>query len=231
MYTCPICFKEHNSAEFKCSCGYERLKSYREEDFLFEIYKYSKNVFTNKIDFENSKLDFDETDNEIVIYEALGDSCSVSKVAINSPKYVKTDEGILPFDLQVKSLIIDVDEISRRVLDESNVQMIFLGKRVKKIDGENLNLCSKVKYIEVDSKNNYFSSDNNVLFDKDKKVLLNYARFKKEEEYYIPSTVKRVASEAFYECEYLKVIHASKKTVFVAGAIDSKNPIKIVYDL
>lgn len=231
MYSCPICFKEHNSAEFKCSCGYERLKSYKEEDFLFEIYKYSKNIFNNKIDFENSKLDFDENDNEIIIYEVLGDSYSISKVAVNSSKYVKTDEGILPFNLKVKSLIIDVDEISRRILDESNVQMIFLGKRVKRIDEDNLNLCSKVKYIEVDSKNNYFSSDNNVLFDKGKKVLLNYARFKKEEEYYIPSTVKKVASKAFYLCENLKVIHVSKKTVFEPGAIYSKNPIKIVYDL
>lgn len=231
MHTCPICSKEHDNSEFKCSCGYERFKNYKETDYLFEIYKFSKNIFNHKIDWRTSELDVTENENEVIIYEDLENEYAVSTVTIETDKYVKTDEGILPFNLKVKSLIIDVDEISKNILDESNVQMLFLGKRVKKIEGNNIKLYSKIKYIEVDSKNEYFSSDNNVLFDKEKKTLLNYARCKGEEEYFIPTTVKKVESKAFYECENLKVIHASKNTKFAADAISSRNEIKIVYDL
>lgn len=229
MVTCPICFKEHNTELFKCECGYQRMKKYDEKDYLFEIYKFSKNVFNNTISFDNAKLYSVENEEKENIYEIIENNNSVVKVDIQDNKYSIADEGILSCHLNVKSLLINVDEIRWNILDEASVKMLFIGSKLKKIDGVNLNHSYLLRYIEVDKENKYFSSENNVLFDKEKTCLLNYASMKKEEEYHILSSVKKVVSRAFYKCENLKTIYVSKKVKFEENAIFDCPNLKIVY--
>lgn len=228
MKECPICFKEHNTELFKCSCGYQRLKKYDDNDYLFEIYKFTKAIFQRTIEWENSKLDINEDDEKIIIYEVLENDFSISKVELNTSKYIITDQGILPFNLKVKSLIINVDEVDSMLLDESNIRILFIGDKLKKIVNDSFYLCSPVKYIEVDKNNQYFSSNNNVLFNKNQTILLNYARMKKEEEYYVPETVKKIDANAFMHCDYLKRIYVSKKVDF-RGINAVKKKIEIKY--
>lgn len=133
MTNCPICNKEYSTNLFKCECGYERLKDYDQKDYLFEIYKFSKAVFNKKIPWINSNYSIiNENENEQIIKESLENKYSVTTISPNTNKYTKTDTGILPFNLNVKSLIINVDEIDEFLLDESNVRMIFIGDRLKK---------------------------------------------------------------------------------------------------
>ena len=70
---------------------------------------------------------------------------------------------------------------------------------------------SKLKYINVDSSNPTFSSENGVLFNKDKTILYIYPQQKTSTSYTIPSTVTQVDSWSFYECVLLQnlVIPAS----------------------
>ncbi len=232
MTNCPICQKEHQNSKFICECGYQRLKEYDEKDYLFEIYKFSKAIFNHQINWDNSPFTtIENNNNEIIIKEVLENKYTISKIEISDEKCSKTDVGILPFNLNVKSLIINVDEIDKNLLDESNIRMIFIGNKLKKIKNSNVILYSQVKYIEVDSKNKYFSSENNVLFNKNKSLLLNYARCKNETEYYVPKTVKEINNFAFYYCENLKTIHVSKNVKIAKDAIYPKNTIEIRYDL
>lgn len=230
MVSCPICEKEHLTNEFICDCGYQRLKNYDQKDFLFEIYKFSKAIFNHKINWENSKYTTIENDKNLIIKESLENKYTISKIDIKDECYSKTDTAILPTNLLVKSLIINVDEIDNLLLDESNVRILFIGDKLKKIKGDNIVFYSKVKYLEVDSKNQFFSSDNNVLFDKNKTKLIAYANAKNETEYYVPSSVKEISHYAFFMAENLKTIHVSKKLKIEDDAIYPKDSVKIIYD-
>lgn len=71
-------------------------------------------------------------------------------------------------------------------------------------DGENL------KSISVDPANPYYSSENGVLFNKDKTVLVKYPASKEDASYTIPSTVKTIESYAFEEVSKLKELIISE---------------------
>ena len=59
MYRCPICLKQYDTSSFdKCECGFEDYNAYDHEDeLLFKIFKYTKNVFLNRIDYHPSQLE------------------------------------------------------------------------------------------------------------------------------------------------------------------------------
>lgn len=230
MNICPICEREHFSALYTCPCGYVRTKAYGENDRLFEIYKFSKSVFNGKTEWRESELSVKESDGTVTVLESLERERAVSLVRPKTEGYTKTDCGILPFTSRVVSLILDVDEIDGELLDESNIRMLFIGKRLKKINGGGITMYSGVRYITVDSENPCFSSDNNVLFDKEEKSLIGYARLKPETEYVLPPTVKTVFPRAFYYCESLKVIHASRRVRFEPHAVYPEGSVRIVYD-
>ena len=66
----------------------------------------------------------------------------------------------------------------------------FIGKGI-------LSGCVNLKRIEVDLANEYFCSDENVLYSKDKTQLLSYAQGKDEEVFVFPENVKAVGANAF----------------------------------
>lgn len=229
MFTCPICNSEYPTDDFICQCGFKQFHK-STHDYLFEIYKFSKNIFNNVIDFQCSMLDSVKTKDNVLIYEVLEPKLSVAKVESNG-NYSVCVKGILPWNLNVKSLIINVDEVDYKLLEESNVRMLFIGDKLTTINGGTIKPYSLLKYIEVDKKNTIYCSSNNVLFDKNMKKLVLYARGKSEEEYIIPSTVREVGQWAFYQCEHLKKIHASKKVHFDRDAIIPSTSVEVVYDL
>ena len=63
-----------------------------------------------------------------------------------------------------------------------------------------------LKEINVDENNPYFSSENGVLFNKDKTVLLLYPHCSSRDTYTLPHTVKEISGEAFKNAEKLKSI-------------------------
>lgn len=230
MFTCPICNKEYPSDDFNCQCGFTQFHKLT-HDYLFEIYKFSKNIFNGVIDFRCSSLDsIISNDNNTLIYEVLEPKYSIAKVEVDD-NYSICTKGILPWNLNVKSLIINVDEIDYNLLEESNVRMLFIGDKLLTINGCTIKSYPLLKYIEVDKKNPNYCSSNNVLFDKDMKKLILCARDKNEEEYVIPSSVREVGQWAFYHCEHLKKIHASKKVHFNHDAIIPLGSIEVIYDL
>ncbi len=63
--------------------------------------------------------------------------------------------------------------------------------------------CSKLAAINVDENNDYYSSDDGVLFNKTKTALIKFPEAKTTAEYIIPDSVETIGKEAFYKCENL----------------------------
>lgn len=70
--------------------------------------------------------------------------------------------------------------------------------------------CCPVKNINIDESNPYFSSDNGVLYDKNKSRLIYYPSGKEDKEYYLPDSVITVEKRAFFCNHSLAAIHVGK---------------------
>ena len=233
---CPICFTKYKENPTICSnCGYQNLKSFIYEnenkelhdkymnDELFSVYKYTKAVYSGKIPFENDKLNINEDECDYVQSAYSKRGLALVDYTVKGKTSV-ADSGILAFE-PAKALILNVNEIKRDFLDESQVRILFLGKDVEKIDfffGANL------KYLSVDSKNRYFSSEDNVLFDKDKARLIYYCNLNNKEEYTVPSYVKVIGKYAFRNLKSLKVINLPKSVILEDNALNTYS-IKVRY--
>ena len=87
-----------------------------------------------------------------------------------------------------------------------NITSIEIPNSVIDIDERALYSCLNLSEINVDEKNPIYSSENGVLFNKDKTKLLVYPRSKRDPSYSIPSSVIS-CKDAFRECSYLEEIN------------------------
>ena len=71
----------------------------------------------------------------------------------------------------------------------------------------NIKLNDNIKGIEVGENNIYYSSENGVLFNKDKTVLLLYSDFINNKSYTVPNNVIEINSSAFQTNQYLELIN------------------------
>ena len=89
-----------------------------------------------------------------------------------------------------------------------------------------------VKEIVVDKDHELYSSENGVLFNKDKTVLLAYPYAKEDESYTVPDSVIQIEEGAFYKNDYLKKLYLSSNILdikeckfgcWVEIAVDANN--------
>ncbi len=66
--------------------------------------------------------------------------------------------------------------------------------------------CEYLYEINVEEDNQYYSSEDGVLFNKDKTSLICYPQYKWEESYLIPESVVSIENYAFYYCQFLNEI-------------------------
>ncbi len=71
--------------------------------------------------------------------------------------------------------------------------------------------ASKLEAIYVDSKNPYLTSDNGILYSKDKTILVSYPANCSQTRYIMPDNVSTMSENAFYGAKNLKEIQLSKK--------------------
>lgn len=166
MYQCPICLKEYEQSRFSCcECGFQDYNAYDEqEETLFKIFKYTKNVFLNRIDYAPSLLDIIYEDEGKVYVDIISKSRGLEIIESQIPNSVAIN-GVLAFYKDTKALIINCDYAHREFLDESNVKILFVGKNFKGFIGEPLHL-DRIKYLYVDKDNPYFKAENNILVKK-----------------------------------------------------------------
>lgn len=83
---------------------------------------------------------------------------------------------------------------------------INISQYVEEIGSNPFFRCSSLAEISVDADNKYFCSNDGVLFNKDKTVLLVYPEGKKSDKYVVPESVKSISYDAFgYYCNFTKI--------------------------
>ncbi len=89
----------------------------------------------------------------------------------------------------------------------SGLTSITLGNSVTSIGGWAFNGCTGLTSINVASGNNYYSSNNGVLFNKKKTALIRYPEGKSQTSYTIPNSVTSIGREAFFGCTGFKDVY------------------------
>lgn len=90
-------------------------------------------------------------------------------------------------------------------LNCTNLKTLKLGKAVTDIN-EDVLLSFTCEEFIVDEGNSAFSSQNGVLFNKDKTTLIKYPSHNKNTSYTVPDTVKIIGTSAFINCSNLESI-------------------------
>lgn len=235
-FICPICNAEYSQKPKICTCGFEGIEyidyynplRYDEgsQNTVFKIYKFSKKVAMGEINFKPSPLSIIDTDNIFIdeILEKRG------LAYVYAPDMILS-EGVLAQRTNVQSLIADVKGAQALFLDESHIKMLFLGEHFKTLTKGFFIPLSALRYIWVDSKNQHFYAENNVLFNKEKTKLICYARMRPEEEYTVPATVRHLKKYSFFYPKHLKKLYIHKSTQIEDNALIFYNDSKpeIIY--
>ena len=96
-----------------------------------------------------------------------------------------------------------------------NLQSVTIPKSVTNIGNNAFNYCGGLTEINVESENTKYSSENGVLFNKDKTTIVSYPGAKVSSSYTIPISVTTIGKSAFYYSPYLEsvIIPESVKTI------------------
>ena len=153
-------------------------------------------------------------------------------------KKVVISEGITKIG---EYLFLDCDTIEEIALPESLTQIstgVFKGcKSLKSINIpaavntiiSSFENCDSLERIDVSSDNSAYSSDDGILFNKDKTILYAYPSSKQNNEYAVPNSVTKVNSVAFWKNKYLeKVFIPSSVTEIGANVFNGCYNLKYV---
>ncbi len=88
----------------------------------------------------------------------------------------------------------------------NSLESVYISNGFVSIGSQAFYKCPSFKSIIVDSRNENLASEDGVLFDKGFTSLIMYPCQKQDSSYTIPSSVKTVKSEAFYDCGALKSV-------------------------
>ena len=110
-------------------------------------------------------------------------------------------------NLKKVTLSGDVETIGSRAFYEcSNLENIEFSASIAEIDSQAFIFCTSLKAIDVDTENTMYSSENGVLYNKNKSELLVYPSGKTEQSFTIPDGVISIGEGAFFQCKNLNNI-------------------------
>ena len=99
----------------------------------------------------------------------------------------------------------------------SNLAYITIGKGLEHVGTEIFLGCNGLVSISVDEGNENFSSEDGVLFNKDKTTLVLYPASKDASEYSIPDGVTYIGDNAFSDCTNLEKIKCPDSVVYIGA--------------
>ena len=106
----------------------------------------------------------------------------------------------------------------------NSIESIFIPESVTCIDTFSLYLgapfanCTALKEIVVDPQNKYYSSEDGVLYNKEKTVLLAYPAGKTEKTFTVPEGIISIETEAFCSSQALTEIKLPDSLLYIEGA-------------
>lgn len=126
---------------------------------------------------------------------------------------------------KLKNIVIpnSVNTIGKNIFQGSeNLKTVNIPASVTTISPLAFGYFNNIENINVDSNNLNFSSDNGVLFNKDKTEIIRFASGRKENSYVIPNKVKTIGAYAFMNCENLNNITIPESVTRInKGAFES----------
>lgn len=149
----------------------------------------------------------------------FSDNKNLTGVTIpNTVKYLEHDTFANCPNLKSVDIPESVEYIGNRVFwNCTSLEILNIGSGVKTIDDEAFRdeKGLGLKEINVDPDNQYFSSVDGVLYNKDKTMLIKYPTANERQVFEIPEGVETISAEAFKNCEAIrKIIFSSTlKTV------------------
>lgn len=110
------------------------------------------------------------------------------------------------YNLWSVSLTDGLESIGNYAFTQTYLDSIHIPETVRSIGYGCFNHCYSLSYITVDENNTAYTSDDDVLYNKDKTELIRYPEAKYDPSYTIPSTVKKIAPYAFSETNNISTI-------------------------
>ena len=115
--------------------------------------------------------------------------------------------------IKILSSVIEID--SEAFSNCINLEDIEIPSSVTKMDSNVFSSCTNLKSINVSLNNQYYSSENGILFNKDKTKLLVYPSKKEGIAYKIPSSVTEIGSYSFQNCTNLTNIEIPSGVTYI----------------
>ncbi|MBQ8689379.1 MAG: leucine-rich repeat protein [Clostridia bacterium] len=143
----------------------------------------------------------------------LGESCFADCIALKEvkipSKVTKIDDIAFNGCIELENVILPENllKIGKSTFkDCSSLKSIHIPASLLSIGSGPFRGCTNLESIEVDPKNRAFKSVDNVLFNKNKSILVSYPPKLPAEEYSIPDSVVTISDWAFCGCTNLKRI-------------------------
>ena len=153
-----------------------------------------------------------------VIYMAFGLDSNLSEINVDpNNKNYSSEDGVLfnkdktelifysknnsNGDYVIPSGVTTIDSYAFYL--SNNLTSLVIPESVININKEAIYVSIKINAIDVDANNKNFSSEDGILFNKDKTKLILYPSEKKQSSYSIPNGVTSIDSYAFTECNNL----------------------------
>ena len=92
------------------------------------------------------------------------------------------------------------------LIDCPNLKSVIIPKNVEYVGDEVFFGCKTLTTINVSENNEYYSSQDGILFNKDKTKLIRYPEGIKNVDYIVPEGVETIGNSAFHQCEFLKSV-------------------------
>lgn len=110
----------------------------------------------------------------------------------------------------------------------TNLKEVKIPKNVKTI-GLHVFAGSNVQKIKVDSSNNYFCSNKDILYNKNKTIIIYYPPGKIGDSFEGPSSLERFENYSFYLVKNLTKLYIPKNVKLISEGAFSKSSIKEIY--
>ena len=172
-------------------------------DLPINVTSLGKNVFNKCTNLKNIKLPATLTKIESGTFSG----CEAIE-NINLPSTI-TNIGEFAFYGCIKlndiTFSSSINTIGRAAFSYCNsLTEIFISKGITSIDKGAFSHCDNLNSLTIDEANPVYSSENGIMYSKDKSHLFIYPAGKYEKEYTIPKTVTRVLDQAFFGCNNLE---------------------------
>lgn len=110
-----------------------------------------------------------------------------------------------------------VVEIQNECFKDLKIKSVIIPDSVTSIGDGAFSNCKSLKSIKVDDNNNIYASDNGVLFNKDKTILIKYPIGKSDTEYNILDSVTSIDISAFEDCTSLTSVTIPDKVTSIGN--------------